>query len=90
MKKYVSRAKNRVATILLFSFACLMFAGFGSSNEILMYASVPPFIACVILMFSTNRCPYCGAFFRGLYWSKPNAGYCAECGELIEFDDHEK
>ena len=87
MKKHVSRAKNRFAIILLFSFFGLMAAGFGAGSQVLMYASFPLFIAGIILMFSANRCPHCGEHFRGLYWSKPNAGHCVKCGKVIGFDD---
>ena len=89
MKNRVSRTKNRLAIILELSFICLVFVGFGLRSKVLMYASFLPFIAGFILMLSTNRCPRCGVYFRGLYWSKSNAGYCRECGELIEFDDCE-
>lgn len=90
MKKRVSRVKNRLAIILQFPFICFFFVGFGLRSQVLMCVSLLPFIASVILMLSTNRCPHCGEYFRGLYWSKSNAGYCRECGELIEFDDCEK
>jgi len=87
MKKYVSRTKNRVALVLLYSFLFLFLAGYILSNQVIMLIAVPLFIASIILMFSTNRCPHCGEFFRGLYWSKSNAGYCRKCGKIIEFDD---
>ena len=90
MKKYISRAKNRLAQVLLYSFLFLMLVGYISSNRVIMLISLPSFLAGVMLMFSTNRCPYCGEYFRGLYWSKPNAGYCVKCGKLIEFDDCNK
>ena len=90
MKKYISRAKNRLAQVLLYSFLFLMLVGYISSNRVIMFISLPSFLAGVILMFSTNRCPYCGEYFRGLYWSKPNAGHCVKCGKLIEFDDCDK
>ena len=90
MKKYISRAKNRLAQVLLYAFLFLMLVGYISSNRVIMLISLPSFLAGVILMFSTNRCPYCGEYFRGLYWSKPNAGYCVKCGKLIEFDDGDK
>ena len=90
MKKRVSRAKNRLAIILLLSFVSFFFVGLGLRSKVLTYVSFLPFIACVILMLSTNQCPHCGEYFRGLYWSKSNAGYCRKCGELIEFDDCEK
>ena len=87
MKNYISRTKNRVALVLQLSFVLILLVGRLLSNEIIMLISLAPFIAGVILMLSANRCPCCGEFFRGLYWSKPNAGYCRKCGELIKFDD---
>ena len=89
MKKYVSRTKNRVALVLLCSFLVFMLVGYFLSNRVIMLISIPLLIAGVILMFSTNHCPHCGEYFRGLYWSKPNAGHCIKCGEIIEFDDYE-
>ena len=87
MKKYVSRAKNKIALVLLYAFLFLMIVGYVASNLVIMILSVLLLIAGVILMFSANHCPHCGAYFRGLYWSKPNAGHCVKCGEIIEFDD---
>lgn len=87
MKKFVSRAKNRISLVLLYSFLFLMLVGYLLSNRVIMLISVPLLIAGVILMFSANRCPYCGEYFRGLYWSKTNAGHCVKCGKVIEFDD---
>ena len=87
MKKYVSRAKNRVVLVLLYSFLAIILVGYFLSNRVIMLISVPLLIAGVILMFSTNHCPHCGEYFRGLYWSKPNAGHCVKCGKIIEFDD---
>ena len=34
-----------------------------------------------------NRCPHCGTFFRGTFWSEKDAGYCRGCGERLIFDD---
>ena len=87
MKKYVSRTKNRVALVLLYSFLLLMLVGYFLSNRVIILISVPLLIAGVILMFSTNHCPHCSEYFRGLYWSKPNAGHCVKCGKIIEFDN---
>ena len=87
MEKFVSRAKNRAALVLLWSFAFLLLVGCLLLNRIIMLISLPFLIAGIVLMFSTNRCPHCGAFFRGLYWSKSNAGHCIKCGKIIEFDD---
>jgi hypothetical protein len=89
MKKYVSRVKNKIAVVLLYAFLFLMIVGYIASNLVIMILSVLLLIAGVILMFSANRCPHCGEYFRGLYWSKPNAGHCVKCGKVIEFDDCE-
>ena len=89
MKRSVSRVKNRVALILLYSFLFLIIAGYILSNRVMMLISLLLLIAGVILMLSANRCPHCGEYFRGLYWSKPNAGHCVKCGKIIEFDDRE-
>lgn len=37
--------------------------------------------------FKINCCPYCGHFFKGLHWSKPDAGLCTYCGKLIQYTD---
>ena len=87
MKRYVSRKKNRAAAVLFWSFLGLFLIGKGTASLPLMLAAWPLLAAGVALMFTANRCPYCGAYFRGVYWSKPSAGYCAKCGKLIEFDD---
>ena len=87
MKKHISRAKNRLALVLLYSFLVVLLIGYILSNRVIMLISVPLFIASVILMFSTNRCRYCGEHFRVLYWSKPTAGHCVKCGKVIVFDD---
>ena len=87
MKKYVSRAKNRAALVLLYAFLVFILVGYMLSNRAIMLVSLPLLIAGIVLMFTANRCPYCKAYFRGLYWKKPNAGHCVKCGKLIEFDD---
>jgi len=87
MKKYISRTKNRTAFVLMAAFMVLVLLGYLLQNGVLMSISLPLLIAATVLMLSANRCPYCGEVFRGLYWSKPNAGYCRKCGKMLEFDD---
>lgn len=87
MKKYVSRKKTRAALILLFTIAVLDVVGVLFSNIPLVLIAMALLIPFAILDLSANRCPHCGAFFRDRYWSKPTAGYCNKCGEVIEFDD---
>ena len=89
MKKYVSRAKNRAALVLLIAFLILAIIGYLSSSRTMIFLSLPLFLAGVILMLTTNRCSHCGEHFRGIYWSKPNAGHCVKCGKIIVFDDYE-
>ena len=90
MKKYVSRTKNRAALILIFAFVVLLFVGYIFQKGRLMLISLLPFAIASALMISTNRCPNCGEYFRGLYWAKSNAGHCKKCGKIIEFDDRDK
>ena len=85
--KYVSRTKNRIAAILMAGFTVFLLFGYISQLGVLMLFSILLLIASIIIMLSANRCPYCGEYFRGLYWSKANAGYCRKCGKIIEFDD---
>ena len=89
MKKYVSRAKNKAALVLLMIFLVLAIFGYLASSRALILLSLPLFFAGVILVLITNRCPHCGEHFRGIYWSKPNAGHCVKCGKIIVFDDYE-
>jgi hypothetical protein len=89
MKKYPSRKKNRVALILLSIIAFLMIIGCLCSSRAMMLAAMVLLIPFSVLYLSMNRCPHCGEFFRGLYWSRPNAGHCVKCGEIITFDDSE-
>lgn len=88
MRKYISRTKNRLALIFLISFVLLLLAGCILSNGIIMLISLALLIAGFLRMLSANRCPYCAEFFRGLYWSRLNAGHCRKCGEIITFDDN--
>lgn len=87
MKKYISRTRHRLTFTLLIAFCVLLLIGNILENGVLRMVSIFLFIVAVILLFATNRCPHCGDFFRGLYWSRANAGYCRKCGELMEFDD---
>ena len=89
MKKYPSRLKNRVALILLGIIAFLMIIGCLCFSRAMMLAAMVLLIPFSVLYLSMNRCPHCGEFFRGLYWSLPNAGHCVKCGEIITFDDSE-
>lgn len=88
MKK-VSRAKNRLSLISLIIFLALISIGYLLKNVIMMVSSFPFLFITFILLFTANRCPFCGELFRGIYWSKSTAGYCRKCGKLIEFDDND-
>jgi hypothetical protein len=86
MKK-VSRKKNRLAIVMygVFLFAMVL-GGLVASIPIMLFALLP-FAVGTFLYLTGNKCPHCGSAFRGLYWSKPNAGYCNKCGKIIAFDE---
>lgn len=86
MKKGVSRVKNRLIVGLIIVFLILFLFGFMTKSSVLMCFSYAPFVIASVLLITTNRCPNCGASFRGVYWSK-EAGFCSKCGKKIYFDD---
>ncbi len=90
MKKYVSRKGNRAACVLLASCAPVFLLGKLSNNRVLLLLSLALLLALSVIMFRTNRCPYCGEYFGGLYWEKRTAGHCRKCGKVIEFDDFQQ
>ncbi len=82
----VSRKRNRLAVVLLAGFVVLVFGGAFLEISAIMAAGLICAVCGFILMFTTNRCPYCRKYFSGLYWSE-SAGYCSKCGGKIFFDD---
>ncbi len=86
-EKHVSRKKHKTGFILVFIFPILVLVSNAIKSGLLLLFSLLILLIAGILMFRTNRCPYCGEFFRGCYWEKANAGFCRRCGKLIEFDD---
>ena len=84
----VSRLNNRIAAVLLAAFVGLIFLGAFLSISLLMALGLVCAVFGAVLMFATNRCPYCRTYFKGLYWSE-DAGYCRKCGGRIFFDDEE-
>lgn len=84
--KAVSRIRNKIVFILFMVFLILFLFGYMMKSNLLFCLAISIFIAACILLMITNRCPNCGEYFRGIYWSK-SAGYCRKCGEKICFDD---
>jgi len=83
----ISRTGTRIAIISMALFVILLVLGRIIWNAYLMAASILFLTVWFILFLTINRCPHCGEYFRGLYWSEPTAGYCKKCGKLMEFDD---
>ncbi len=83
----INRTRSRIAIISMVLFIVFFILGRISWNDYLMIASILFLIVWLILFLTTNRCPHYGEHFRGLYWSKPSAGYCRKCGRLMEYDD---
>lgn len=83
----VNRKRSRMAIISMVLFVVFLILGRISWNSFFIITSMLFLIVWLILFLTTNRCPYCGQHFGGIYWSKPSAGYCRKCGNLIEYDD---
>ena len=86
MKHTISRKGTRLTALFYWlSVACILL-GFLWLAEFLL-AAIPLMAVSVVLQIYHQRCPRCGTFFRGIYWSKTDAGYCRGCGERLIFDD---
>lgn len=85
MKK-LSRRKIRCAQSLLLLGCALVLAGGVFQSLAYWGAGFAMLLAGVVLCLSAFRCPHCGAPFRGAPWSGPDAGFCRNCGQKIEFD----
>lgn len=87
MKKYLSRKRARQSIQALVFVCIVLLIALPLRSVPLLLICLGLSFACAALMSRANRCPYCGAEFRGCYWSKPDAGYCRKCGKLMEYDD---
>lgn len=85
MKK-LSRREIRCAQPLLLLGCALVLAGGLWESPSCWGVGFAMLLAGLVLYFSVFRCPHCGAFFRGAPWSGPDAGFCRNCGQKIEFD----
>ena len=83
----VNRKRSRMAIISMVLFVVFLILGRISWNSFFIITSMLFLIVWLILFLTTNRCPYCGQHFPEFYWSKPSAGYCRKCGNLMEYDD---
>ena len=89
MEQTLSRKLTRWWIFLMVAcMVCLAFLFFsGGGAVVFSVLSIACLVIGGVLMLIANRCPHCGAGFRGGEWSKPHAGYCNKCGKLMEYDD---
>jgi hypothetical protein len=86
MGNHVHRTGCRLAVLSLAGcYLCLFLTLIGNTPSLIL-AAVALVILSAGLQFYFQRCPDCGHFFRGLYWSQEDAGYCRKCGRHITFD----
>lgn len=90
VRKAIKRELIRGIIVLFILSFLLMISTFlifnnGTLSLIFAIAGLILFAFSMVLFFKINRCPYCGRLFKGLHWSKPDAGNCEGCGKLIEY-----
>lgn len=85
-KTAVSRTRNKIVLVTFIVTAVLFLLSAILQKTALLELSILLFLAIAVLLLCTNRCPQCGRYFRGVYWSKM-AGSCEKCGARIFFDD---
>ena len=87
MEPKISRSRAKAAMRLLWiSIAALLVSVITVKWYLMLIAIVFTFFVAYNAD-EVCKCPHCGAHFRGLNASKPNAGYCRKCGKLMEFDE---
>lgn len=86
MKRKLSRTGVRLAAFFHYIAVPCTLLGLITAPQLLLAAIVLLGIATVLQLWY-QRCPRCGTFFRGIYWSKTDAGYCRGCGKRLIFDD---
>ena len=93
MEPRISRKKAKTVYCLLWIAIALCIIGVITAvrkgGVYLMLISLAFTFYTAYRMDQVCTCPHCGAHFRGLDVSKPDAGYCRKCGKLMEFDGEE-
>lgn len=82
----LSRIKTRVSLLLTLTGAAGVIVGAIYYKALLSIIGLLLLMVGSIMLLLTNRCPDCGFSIRELFWSKPHAGYCRNCGKKIEYD----
>lgn len=85
-RKTLSRTRARVMALLCCPAVVLVAAGAVTAQALLWGLGSALLVVFCILFLAWNRCPHCGAPFRGLHPFAPDAGYCCKCGKKMEFD----
>lgn len=86
MKRKLSRTGVRLAAFFHYIGVPCTLLGLITAPQLLLAAIVLLGIATVLQLWY-QRCPHCGTFFRGTFWSEKDAGYCRSCGERLTFED---
>lgn len=84
--KRLSRTAARVDALLYLLGVALILLGAFVQQAVLWGIGIVLLVGAFILQIIANRCPHCGAYFRGLFLFAPDAGYCKKCGKKLEFD----
>ena len=85
MRSHLSRTGVRLAAFFHYIAVPCTLLGLITAPQLLLAAIVLLGIATVLQLWY-QRCPHCGTFFRGTFWSEKDAGYCRKCGQRMTFD----
>lgn len=83
----LNRKMERQIILLLIVTLLLFLLALSSKSIWLLVLTMPLMGVDYWMIYKHCRCPHCGAHYKGLHWSAPDAGECPECHELMEYDE---